>query len=208
MGHMIPGMFFFVFGALLCFEIGLRTRLHTATSQEIPFLSVPLAVFAIVASAVGIFIESFDWEAGMIYQSWWDATKSECFRAGVANYNTTSSMRATLSQCAMYPLRGNVNRRGHSEHQALYAAFILPAVFSLLHRGAQLVTEYQQQQRRQQQLDQEDQEDQEEDRERLASLLESPTPPTALLEPQAMKIAQSNSKIPPCHVQNTPAIVR
>jgi hypothetical protein len=101
---------------------------------------------------IGIFLETNG--------SWWDTTEPECFRAKVAAcdkgncsfYPKGGLLNATLSKCSMYPLRGHVKKHGHSEHQALYLVFSLPAILSLLHQGAQCMAPYmsQKQQRRQQ----------------------------------------------------------
>ena len=159
LGHVLPGAFMLAIGACLCVEIGLRSRWYIninktniLTNMNInmfkqhhpkPILSIPLALAIVTVCIIGIFLE--------INDSWWDTSRPECFRAKVQTYNVSSSVRAKLSECAVYPLRGNVNNNGHSEHQALYSVCSLPAILSLLHQGAQYMTSVMAQKKQQQQ---------------------------------------------------------
>ena len=169
LGHAIPGTFFCVLGLLMCVEIGFRKRRrqqhadtdHVPSSSESPsrlgqargqgassppppqLISAPLALCGVLTCMVGVIIEADT------VNGWWNTNTPECFRNHANDTN-----REFLVRCSTYPLVGHLNRYGHSEHQTVYSMFALPAVLSLLHRGAS----------------------------HLASSPGAPTPPTASLE--------------------------
>lgn len=160
LGHAIPGTFLCVIGLLLCVEIGFRKRRRQQQHADMdhvpsrslsrlgqarghgqldgqapgggassppppPLLSGPLALCALICMVVGVIIEA-DFTNG-----WWNTNTPDCFRNHANNTN-----RDVLLRCSTYPLKGHLNKYGHSEHQTVYSMFALPLVLSLLHRGA------------------------------------------------------------------------
>jgi len=146
-GHLVPGIVYLLLGVALSVEVGVRTAKSgvgkadvgepgvkddsgtrkdvvkpSASTQAIPPLfSVPLAIAIIIGTTIGILGEAlFDRTA----YGWWNSTAAECFR----NFSGTEN-------CAMYPVKGALLPRGHSEHEAMYGVFTIVAAISLSARA-------------------------------------------------------------------------